>query len=119
MPERTQTPRTAYTWLLLLFTLGLVWLATVIGLAAKSVEMACIMPMLLYLLPFLGSSFVAASSMCVWLRQFAEYRPFTLEAARTGHQLYCQACLSYEDAAIEAGEPARAFAGSSGALSGG
>lgn len=63
--------------LLLLFTLGLVWLATALGLAAKSVETASNTPMFLYMLPFLGSGFVPASSMPVGLRQFAEYQPFT------------------------------------------
>lgn len=62
MPERTETPQIAYTWLLLLFSLGL-WLATGLGLAAQGVETACITPMLLYLLPFLGSGFVAVGSL--------------------------------------------------------
>lgn len=63
--------------LLLLFSLALVWLATALGLAAKSVETASNTPMFLYLLPFLSSSFVPASSMPAGLRQFAEYQPYT------------------------------------------
>jgi ABC-2 type transport system permease protein len=63
--------------LLLLFSLALVWLATALGLAARSVETASNTPMFLYLLPFLSSAFVPASTMPAGLRQFAEYQPFT------------------------------------------
>jgi len=60
-----------------LFALALIWLATALGLAAKSVETASNTPMFLTFLPFLGSSFVPASSMPTGLRQFAHYQPFT------------------------------------------
>ena len=59
------------------FTLGLIWLATALGLAAKSVETASNTPMFLTLLPFLGSGFVPPATMPAGLRQFAEYQPFT------------------------------------------
>ena len=62
---------------LTLFAFALIWLATALGLAAKSVETASNTPMFLTLLPFLGSAFVPASSMPVVLRQFATYQPFT------------------------------------------
>jgi ABC-2 type transport system permease protein len=62
---------------LLLFTLALIWLATALGLAAKSVETASNTPMFLTLLPFLGSGFVPTSTMPAGLRQFATYQPFT------------------------------------------
>jgi ABC-2 type transport system permease protein len=62
---------------LMLFTLALIWLATALGLAAKSVETASNTPMFLTLLPFLGSGFVPASSMPTGLEQFARYQPFT------------------------------------------
>jgi ABC-2 type transport system permease protein len=62
---------------LALFALALIWLATALGLAAKSVETASNTPMFLTLLPFLGSGFVPAATMPVVLRQFAEYQPFT------------------------------------------
>jgi ABC-2 type transport system permease protein len=62
---------------LTLFTLALVWLATALGLAAQSVETASNTPMVLTLLPFLGSGFVPTSTMPGGLRQFAEYQPFT------------------------------------------
>jgi ABC-2 type transport system permease protein len=62
---------------LALFTLALIWLATALGLAAKSVETASNTPMFLTLLPFLGSGFVPAATMPEGLQQFAEYQPFT------------------------------------------
>ena len=62
---------------LTLFSFALIWLATALGLAAKSVETASNTPMFLTLLPFLGSGFVPAASMPTGLRQFAHYQPFT------------------------------------------
>jgi ABC-2 type transport system permease protein len=46
-------------------------------LAAKSVETASNTPMILFLLLFLSSGFVATATMPAGLRQFAEYQPFT------------------------------------------
>ena len=63
--------------MLVLFALALIWLATALGLAAKSVETASNTPMFLTLLPFLGSGFVPTATMPQGLRQFAEYQPFT------------------------------------------
>jgi ABC-2 type transport system permease protein len=62
---------------LVLVTFALIWLATALGLAAKSVETASNTPMFLTLLPFLGSAFVPAATMPIVLRQFATYQPFT------------------------------------------
>ncbi len=63
--------------LLTLFAFALIWLATALGLAARSVETASNTPMFLTLLPFLGSGFVLTATMPIGLRQFAEYQPFT------------------------------------------
>ena len=63
--------------LLTLFAFALIWLATALGLAAKSVETASNTPMFLTLLPFLGSGFVPTATMPTGLRQFAQYQPFT------------------------------------------
>ena len=63
--------------LLALFAFALIWLATALGLAAKSVETASNTPMFLTLLPFLGSGFVPTATMPAGLRQFATYQPFT------------------------------------------
>jgi ABC-2 type transport system permease protein len=63
--------------LLTLFAFALIWLATALGLAAKSVETASNTPMFLTFLPFLGSGFVPTGTMPPGLRQFAHYQPFT------------------------------------------
>jgi ABC-2 type transport system permease protein len=63
--------------ILSLFALALIWLAVALGLAAKSVETASNTPMILILLPFLSSCFVATATLPSGLRQFAEYQPFT------------------------------------------
>jgi ABC-2 type transport system permease protein len=81
---------------LTLFAFALIWLATALGLAAKSVETASNTPMFLTLLPFLGSGFVPAASMPIVLRQFATYQPFTpvTETARgllTGTPIHANA----------------------------
>ena len=60
-----------------LFAVALAWLAVALGLAAKSVETASNTPMVLTLLPFLGSGFVTTASMPTGVRQFAQYQPFT------------------------------------------
>ncbi|HEY0536591.1 MAG TPA: ABC transporter permease [Actinoplanes sp.] len=58
-------------------TIAITWLAVASGLAARSVETASNWPLLLLLLPFLGSGFVPTDSMPAGLRWFAEYQPFT------------------------------------------
>jgi ABC-2 type transport system permease protein len=63
--------------ILALFAFALIWLAVALGLAAKSVETASNTPMVLLLLLFLSSGFVATATMPTGLRQFAEYQPFT------------------------------------------
>ncbi|WP_181784446.1 ABC transporter permease [Pseudonocardia pini] len=63
--------------LVLLATLAVTWLSVALGLGAKSVESASNSPMILTLLPFLGSGFVPTDSMPTALRWFAEYQPFT------------------------------------------
>ncbi len=56
---------------------ALTWLTVAFGLAAKSVESASNLPMVLMLLPFLGSGFVPTADMPSGLRWFAEHQPFT------------------------------------------
>ncbi len=63
--------------LLVLLAIALTWLTVALGLKAKSVETASNIPMLLILLPFLGSGFVPVASMPAGLRWFAENQPFT------------------------------------------
>ena len=53
------------------------WLGVGMGMAAKSVETASNLPLILTLLPFLGSGFVPTDTMPDAVRVFAEYQPFT------------------------------------------
>jgi ABC-2 type transport system permease protein len=76
-PTAGVLPWLAAAGLLALFAFALVWFATALGLAAKSVETASNTPMFLTLLVFLGSGFVPANTMPVGLEQFARYQPFT------------------------------------------
>ncbi|MGD9738232.1 MAG: ABC transporter permease [Bauldia sp.] len=76
-------------WLAAVGLLGLIsfaisWLAVALGIRAKSVESASNSPLLLMLLPFLGSGFVPTDSLPAGIRWFAEYQPFTpfIEAIR-------------------------------------
>lgn len=62
---------------LALFTFALTWLSVAFGLVSKSIETASNLPMVLVLLPFLGSGFVPTDSMPAGLRWFAEYQPFS------------------------------------------
>jgi ABC-2 type transport system permease protein len=63
--------------MVLLLGLAVTWLSVALGLKAKSVETASNTPMILMLLPFLGSGFVPTASLPAGLRWFAEYQPFT------------------------------------------
>jgi ABC-2 type transport system permease protein len=76
-PDATPVEWVATIGLLATFSLALIWLAAALGLKAKSVETASNTPMILVLLPFLGSGFVPTDSMPTGLRWFAEYQPFT------------------------------------------
>jgi ABC-2 type transport system permease protein len=53
------------------------WLGVAMGMQAKSVETASNWPLLLTILPMLGSGFVPTESMPGWLQWFAQYQPFT------------------------------------------
>lgn len=70
--------------LIVLIAYAVSWLGVAMGIQAKSVETASNWPLLLTLLPFLGSGFVPTASMPGWLQWFAEYQPFTpfIEAIR-------------------------------------
>ncbi|WP_206492032.1 ABC transporter permease [Rhodococcus sp. KRD162] len=63
--------------MVVLIAFAISWLAVAMGMASKSVETASNLPMLLLLLPFLGSGFVPTDTMPSGLRWFAEYQPFT------------------------------------------
>jgi ABC-2 type transport system permease protein len=63
--------------LLVLITFAISWLSVALGLLSGNPESASNLPMLLAVLPFLGSGFVPTHTMPVGLRWFAEYQPFT------------------------------------------
>jgi ABC-2 type transport system permease protein len=62
---------------LAMLAFALTWLTVALGLVSKSVETAGNLPMVLVLLPFLGSGFVPTDSMPSGLRWFADHQPFT------------------------------------------
>jgi ABC-2 type transport system permease protein len=63
--------------MIVLIAFAITWLAVAMGMQVKSVETASNLPMVLILLPFLGSGFVPTESMPGWLQGFAQYQPFT------------------------------------------
>ena len=67
----------AVAGILVLFTLGLTWLAVIPGLTASSVEGASAFSYPLIFLPFVSSAFVPTDSMPGPVRAFAEHQPVT------------------------------------------
>jgi ABC-2 type transport system permease protein len=63
--------------LVVLIAFAISWLAVGMGMQSKSVESASNYPLLLTILPLLGSGFVPTDSMPAWLQWFAQYQPFT------------------------------------------
>jgi ABC-2 type transport system permease protein len=63
--------------MIVLIAFAITWLSVAMGMHVKSVETASNLPMLLMLLPFLGSGFVPTESMPLGLQGFAQYQPFT------------------------------------------
>jgi ABC-2 type transport system permease protein len=63
--------------MIVLIAFAITWLSVAMGMQVKSVETASNLPMLLMLLPFLGSGFVPTESMPAGLQAFAQYQPFT------------------------------------------
>lgn len=67
----------AATGLFLLIAFAVNWLGVAMGIQAKSVETASNLPLILTILPMLGSGFVPTESMPAALQWFAQYQPFT------------------------------------------
>jgi len=67
----------ALAGILVLLAFSLAWLCVAMGLNAKSVETASNTPMILLLLPFLGSGFVPVETMPTPVQWFAQHQPFT------------------------------------------
>jgi ABC-2 type transport system permease protein len=66
-----------FAGLIVLISFAISWLAVGMGMQSKSVESASNYPLLLTILPLLGSGFVPTESMPLWLQWFAQYQPFT------------------------------------------
>ena len=63
--------------LLVLISFAVSWIGVAMGMQSKTVETASNLPLILTILPLLGSGFVPTTSMPVWLQWFAQYQPFT------------------------------------------
>jgi len=63
--------------MLVLISFAISWLGVAMGMQSKTVETASNLPLILTVLPLLGSGFVPTGSMPAGLRWFAEYQPFT------------------------------------------
>ena len=75
--------------IMVLFTLGLTWLAVVPGLTAKSVDGVSGFSYPLIFLPFISSAFVPTSGMPGPVRWFAEHQPVT-SIVNTIRNLYAE-----------------------------
>jgi ABC-2 type transport system permease protein len=63
--------------LVVLIAFALSWIGVGMGMQSKTVETASNLPIILSVLPLLGSGFVPTASMPGWLQWFAQYQPFT------------------------------------------
>lgn len=83
-PTAGPTEWLAAVGLIVFISYAISWLGVAMGMQAKSVETASNLPLLLVMLPMLGSGFVPTGSMPAGLQSFAEYQPFTpfIEALR-------------------------------------
>jgi ABC-2 type transport system permease protein len=67
----------AASGLVVLISFALSWVGVAMGMQSKTVETASNLPLILTVLPLLGSGFVPTGSMPEWLQGFAQYQPFT------------------------------------------
>jgi ABC-2 type transport system permease protein len=67
----------AVAGILILFTLGLTWIAVIAGLSAKSADGAGAFAYPILFLPFISSAFVPTDTMPGPVRAFADYQPVT------------------------------------------
>lgn len=67
----------AATGVIVAISFALSWLGVAMGMQSKTVETASNLPLILTILPLLGSGFVPTGSMPGWLQGFAAYQPFT------------------------------------------
>lgn len=76
-PTATPIDWLAATGALVLISFAISWIGVAMGMQSKTVETASNLPLILSLLPLLGSGFEPTASMPVWLQWFAQYQPFT------------------------------------------
>jgi len=83
-PTATPAEWLAAAGLVVLISFAVSWLGVAMGMQAKTVETASNLPLVLTILPLLGSGFVPTASMPAGLQWFAEAQPFTpfIEAIR-------------------------------------
>jgi ABC-2 type transport system permease protein len=62
---------------IVLVSYAISWIAIGMGMQSKTVETASNLPLILTILPLLGSGFVPTNSMPTWMQWFAQYQPFT------------------------------------------
>ena len=69
---------------IVLISFAVSWIGVAMGMQSKTVETASNLPLILTILPLLGSGFVPTASMPEWLQGFAQHQPFTpfIEAVR-------------------------------------
>jgi ABC-2 type transport system permease protein len=67
----------AVAGLVVLISFAVSWIGVAMGMQSKTVETASNLPLILTVLPLLGSGFVPTGSMPQWLQGFAQYQPFT------------------------------------------
>jgi ABC-2 type transport system permease protein len=63
--------------IIVLISFALSWIGVGMGMQSKTVETASNLPLILTVLPLLGSGFVPTASMPGWLQVFAQNQPFT------------------------------------------
>jgi ABC-2 type transport system permease protein len=63
--------------IVVLIAFALSWIGVGMGMQSKTVETASNLPIILTVLPLLGSGFVPTASMPGWLQVFAQNQPFT------------------------------------------
>jgi ABC-2 type transport system permease protein len=76
-PTATPADWLAAAGIIALISFAITWLSVGMGMQSKTVETASNLPLILSLLPLLGSGFVPTGSMPPWLQSFAQYQPFT------------------------------------------
>jgi len=83
-PTATPADWLAAAGLIVLISFAVSWLGVAMGMQSKTVETASNLPLILTVLPLLGSGFVPTGSMPGPLRWFADNQPFTpfIEAVR-------------------------------------